>query len=121
MGYIYKYLFYRIYSFIRKLDKDSPTTVAAHGSILLLTFIFGIDADFIIRRIEREANWDYKELYFFVIIVFIYSVNLLIFFKLSNYQGIESEFCKESHRAFIISTVITILFLSVATLPIFIS
>jgi hypothetical protein len=120
MGYMYKYLFYRIYSFIRKLDKNSPASVAAHGSIILLTFIFAIDADFIIRRIEKGISWDYRKYHFFVIIGFIYLINLLIFYKLRNYRIIESELCNESHRAFIISTYITILFLSMAIIPIFI-
>lgn len=119
MFYLYKYLFYRVYSFIRKIDKNSPPTVAAHGTITLLTFIFAVDADYIIRSIERAISWDYKRFHFFVIIAIIYSANLLLFNNVSNYQKIETEFSNENHKAFIISTVNTILFLVVAALPIF--
>ena len=117
---IYKYLFYRVYSFVKKLDKDSPSTVAAHGTIILLTFIFVIDINFILRLIERKTVWDYQRFHFFLIIGFVYLANLLIFFRLICYKQIELEFSKESRRAYLISVILTILFLSVAVLPIFI-
>jgi uncharacterized membrane protein len=120
MIYLYKYFFYRVYKFIRNLDRAAPSTVAAHSTIMLITFLITVDLDSVLRIIEGSTSWNYKEAHFLVLIGVIYIINLLFFYKLFHYRSIELEFSNESRKARKISTLLTIILVVMATLPIFI-
>lgn len=117
---LYKYFFYRVYKFIRRLDRAAPPTIAAHSTIMLLTFLITVDLDSVLRIIEGSTSWNYQEAHFLVLIGVIYIINLLFFYKLFHYRSIELEFSNESRKARKISTLLTIILVVMATLPIFI-
>jgi hypothetical protein len=118
MIYLYKYLFFRIYSMIKKLNRNISTLNVAHNAIILLSFLITVDLDCLISYIATKMDWDYTKLLSLCLLFFIYFTNLILFFKVFDYENVVSDFSVETKQAKVLSIFLTIIIILVSLIPI---
>lgn len=114
MIYIYKYLFYRIYSCLTHINKRTNTSLLAHNAYAFISVLLAIDIDELMRFIDNRTSWNYRRYHSYIILISIYIINLLLFNKVFNYKDIEREFINEGKTAFYLSSLLSILFVLIS-------
>jgi hypothetical protein len=120
MIYIYKYLFYRLYSFIYKYNKKINPFLAAHNSIVLMSFLMALNINSLYRLLLQLFKFQYNKIIPLTSYVLIYLFNMYLFLKVFNYLKLTDEFINESENAKIISMLLTIIFVIISLLPLII-
>jgi len=121
MFYLYKYLFFRIYSgFRKKLYKNYSSLHTSLTSILVITFLITLDLYYIAYHLDALGVWRTPKYFHLVIFAIVCTINTILFIVVTNYRKIEIEFSKETRRARIVSIIFTLLFILLSFLPLFI-
>lgn len=126
--YSYKYLFFRIFCFSRRINrgfldrinKEYSKNLIAHNSYLILTWCLTMYFDSFMRLIDGKAIFDYQKYQLFVFMGIVYIFNLLFFNRVAKYESIVDHFSKESKISYYISTILALLFVGFAMWPILI-
>jgi len=115
----YKYLFYKLYSFVKSVDKRKGAEWGAMNalSILVLTNV-GIlhNKLFSVAKGSYTSNW---KIPLILIGVLIYATNYLLFVHKNGFASIEKQYKNETPTKRRIGTFIVILYLLLTLVSIF--